>query len=258
VILKSKEIWVSLTTNKHDTVILPQLSEAREIPRPSGAREPLKVNVYERVSKQVAQLVPIFPYDDAGAIVPCAAVMWGGPEREHGQYFHWNTASEVVITWGSNNAMLSTGQIMATQKYHGVNSFLKDEKDPEAFVIVTVTQRQSTEEGQKEAMVAKCQECKQEMIRHEYDAGPFGAPDFDPARFGREDDFIRQFSTQAGSSEFAAIRNSAEGRTCPGCGFENVPLPTEPWNWTRMVKQTRIVNSAYHALTAAAEAERTA
>ncbi|MGC0239417.1 hypothetical protein [Arthrobacter sp. SD76] len=209
------------------------------------------MNVYERISKQVAQLVPIFPYDDAGAVVPCAAIMWGG--REHGHYFHWNTVSEVVVCWGSNEAMLTTGQIMATQKYHGVNSFLKDETNPDAYVMVTVTQRQSTEAGQREAMVAKCQGCKKEMLRHEYAAGPHGAPDFDPERFGRADDVFRQFSTQVGSSEFADMRNSDEGRTCSECGYVNAPLPIDPWNWGRQVQQTRLVNSGFHAMRVLAE-----
>lgn len=247
---------MSVTVEDRETVLLPELSESRQIPAPTGAREPLKVSIYERVAKQVAQLVPIFPYEDAGAIVPCAAIMWGGPEREHGQFFHWNTVSEVVVTWGSNNAMLATGQIMATQKYHGVNSFLKDERDPEAYVIVSVTQRQSTEEGQREAMVAKCQGCKKEMIRHEYAAGPVGAPDFDPERFGAPDDYIHQFSTQVGSMEFGVIRNSDEGRACPLCGHENSLMPLEPWGWSKLVTQTRLVNAGRHALEAAAAAER--
>jgi hypothetical protein len=247
---------MSSIAQERGTVALPELAETREIPRPTDVREPMKVSIYERASKQTAQLVPIFPYDDAGAIVPCAAIMWGG--RAHGQYFHWNTVSEVVVTWGSNEAMLATGQIMATQKFHGVNSFLKDENNPDAFVLVTVTQHQSTEAGQKEAMVAKCESCKKEMIRHEYDAGPVGAPDFDPFRFGKPDDVFHQFSTQVGSSEFAEIRNSAEGKVCPHCGHENSLLPWEPWNWSRLVKQTQLVNEAYHALTSLAEEEQAA
>ena len=31
-----------------------------------------------------------------------------------------------------------------TQQLHGVNSFLRDEKDPEAFAVMTITQHQST------------------------------------------------------------------------------------------------------------------
>ena len=239
---------MSSTIERDTTAVLPRLEETRQIANPTDQREPMKVSIYERASKQAAQLVPIFPYDDAGAIVPCAAILWGGEDRAHGQFFHWNTVSEVVVTWGSNEAMLATGQIMATQKFHGVNSFLKDEKNPDAYAVVTVTQHQSTEAGQKEAMVAKCQGCRTEMIRHEYDAGPAGAPDFDPNRFGKADDVIRQFSTQVGSWEFAEIQKTPEGLICPHCGHQNSPLPREPWGWDRLVAQTRIVNDAYHAL----------
>ncbi|MDJ0105517.1 hypothetical protein QM646_03815 [Rhodococcus erythropolis] len=244
---------MSQTVEKVTSV--PELSATQRISPPSGKREPLKVSVYERMSKSAAQLMPIFPYDDAGALVPCGAIMSGGPEKEHGHFFHGNTVSEVVVTFGSNEAMLQSGQIMATQKFHGVNSFLKDEKNPDGFVLVTVTQHQSEEAGQKEAMVAKCQSCKKEIIRHEYDAAPEGAPDFDPTRFGNADDVFRQFSTTVGSSEFADLRNSDEGRVCEHCGHVNTPLQTDPWGWFRLVEQTRIANAAYHALASVAQEE---
>jgi len=241
-------------TEVAEAVGIPELSATRRIPKPTGKREPLKVSVYERMAKAAAQLIPLFPYDDAGSIVPCGAVMWGGPDKDHGHFFHANTVSEVAVTYGSNEAMLESGSIMATQKYHGVNSFLRDEKNPEAFVLVTVTQIQSTEAGQEEAMVAKCQKCKKEIVRHAYSAAPEGAPDFVPEQFGgRKDDVIRQFSTMVGSAEFAVIRNSDEGRTCKNCGHVSTPHNTDAWRWANMVAQTRVANAANRALAEAAE-----
>ncbi|WP_063043410.1 hypothetical protein [Nocardia pseudovaccinii] len=237
-----------------EAVRIPELSATRRIPGPTGKKEPLKINVYERMAKAAAQLMPLFPYEDAGSIVPCGAVMWGGPDKDHGHFFHANTVSEVAVTFGSHEAMLESGSVMATQKYHGVNSFLRDEKNPDAFVLVTVTQLQSTEAGQEEAMVAKCQKCKKEIVRHAYSAAPEGAPDFDPEQFGgREDDVVRQFSTMVGSAEFAEIRNSDAGRTCQNCGHVSTPHNTAAWRWANMVSQTRVVNSAHRALTDAAK-----
>jgi hypothetical protein len=202
---------------------LPTMEPTRRIPGPDGKREPMKASIYERMSKAGANLMPIFPYDDAGAIVPCGTVMFGGEDRDHGHFFHGN------------------------------NSFLRDQTDPNAFVVATITQRQSEEAGQHEELVAKCKNCKQEIVRVEYAAGPPGAPDFDPTQFGRVDDKYHQFSTLAGSREFIAHRNSDEGRTCKNCGHVNDVFPEGPWGWHRLVDQTRVVNAAFHELRTKAE-----
>ncbi|WP_285032729.1 hypothetical protein [Mycolicibacterium sp. lyk4-40-TYG-92] len=240
-------------TDVVETGQIPEMNPTRRIPPPDGRREPMKASVFERMAKSAANLMPIFPYDEAGAIVPCGTIMFGGPDRDYGHFFHGNSVSEVCVTFGSNEAMLQSGSIMALQKFHGVNSFLRDQNDPEAFVVATITQRQGEEAGQNEALVAKCKKCKQEIVRLEYPAGPAGAPDFDPTRFGKADDVYHQFSTLAGSSEFVAIRNSEDGRTCSNCGHVHDLFPNDPWGWQRMVDQTRVVNASYHQLRAKAE-----
>ena len=239
---------MSIVEEARQTARIPELTETSNLRPPTGEREPLKVNIYERMSKSNAQLMPIFPYDEAGTMVPCGAMLYGGEERPHGHFFHWNTVSEVLVSWGTHDAMIPSGAIMATQPFHGVNSFLRTETDPNAYALVTITQRQSDEAGQREALTAKCQNCRKNLIVHEYDAGPFGAPDHDPERFGRADDVYRQFSTQVGGVEFVEMRNSEEGRTCKECGFVNAEFPTAPWGWDRLVNQTRVANAAYHSL----------
>jgi hypothetical protein len=219
------------------------------IPPPDPSREPLKVNFYERMSGAGSQLMPLFPYDDAGSIVPCGAVLWGGPDKEYGHFFHGNSVAEVVVVYGSHQAMLASGQIFATQPLHGVNSFLRDEKDPEAFAVMTITQHQSESGDQRETLLARCQKCKAELARVDYDATPHGVEGHDPTRFGSADDRVRQFATTAGSEEFEALRNSDEGRTCSECGHVNPAFPTRQWGWWRQVEQTRVVNNAYRALT---------
>ena len=231
------------------------LEDTRRIPPPDPDREPLKVNVYERMSKAAAELTPLFPYDSAGSIVPAGAVMTGGPDVEYGHFFHWNTVNEVAVTYGSNKGMLAPGQIFVTQQLHGVNSFLRDQKDPEAFIVMVITQHQSSSGDQSEALIARCRKCKAVLVRTEYDATPHGLPGYDAKRYGSDEDPVRQFATLAGSADFIRARNSDEGRTCSECGHVNDPFPAERWGWERTVSQTRAVSAAFHTMTQAGSAE---
>src|SRR4029450_1363566 len=146
----------------------------RRIPPPSGPREPLKVNVFDMMTGAACQLLPLFPYPDAGATVPCGAVFTGEPDdAEFGHFFHYNTVEEVAVTFGANEAMLQTGQVFVTQQLHGVNSFprhapvphqrhgansfLRHPADPEAFILMTITQHQAEDGDQSEAMLFRCQ-----------------------------------------------------------------------------------------------------
>ena len=235
------------------SVALPDIVETRHIKPPTGEREPLKVSVFERMSKANAQLLPIFPYDEAGTMVPCGAVLYGGQDRSHPHFFHWNTVSELLVAWGSNEAMIATGSLMATQPFHGVNSFLRDEKKEGTFVLVTITQRQSSEAGQREALTAKCESCKKDILKFEYDSAPHGAPDFDAAIYTDATDVFRQFSTQWGGVEFARQRNSDEVRTCQHCGHENPVFDMSAWGWDRLVNQTTVTNAAFQSLQASAK-----
>jgi hypothetical protein len=184
--------------------------------------------------------------------VPCGAVLVGGPDMEYGHFFHWNTVNEVVVTYGANKAMLAAGQVFVTQQLHGVNSFLRDEKDPEAFALMVITQHQSTSGDQREAILARCKKCKAELARHDYDATPHGLPGYDPDSYGADDDPVRQFATTYQSVEFVALRNSDEGRTCAECGHVNDPFPAERWGWARQAYQTRAASAAYRTLVEAA------
>jgi len=51
----------------------------QSISAPSPNRSPLKVNVYEFAKDPATTLAPLFPYFDAGSIVPCLSVFRGGP-----------------------------------------------------------------------------------------------------------------------------------------------------------------------------------
>ncbi|MFI1379906.1 hypothetical protein [Embleya sp. NPDC020886] len=228
------------------------VEETRKIPPPDPDREPLKANVYERMAKAAAQLTPLFPYDHAGAIVPCGSVIIGGPGQDYGHFFHWNTACEVIVSYGSQGSALDSGQVMAAQKLHGVNSFLRDQEDPDSFGVIVVTQHQSRDGDQSEAMIARCAKCASEIVRHAYDATPSGLPGFDAEHHGGEDDPVRQFATMVGSVEFARLRNTDVGRTCAECGHVNDEFPDTPWGWARQVAQTRTAIQAHRVLRGAA------
>lgn len=244
---------MSTVIDEPGVAALPAIERSRHVPPPSGPREPLKVSVYERMSKSSAQLMPIFPYDGAGAIVPCGAVLYGGADKSHGHFFHWNTVSELLVAWGCNEGMIPTGSLMATQPFHGVNSFLRDEKVAGTYMLATITQRQSSEAGQREALSAKCEKCKQDILKFEYPAAPEGAPDHDPTAHGGQDgDIFPQFSTMWGSQEFVKMRNSDEVRTCKNCGHENYMFNQTPWGWNVLFEKTTIANDAYRSLEAAA------
>ena len=88
------------------------------------------------------QLKPLFPYLHPGAMVPASALLIGGPDADYGHFFHHNTQHEIVITLAANGAMLTTGQLFVGALIHGVNSFLKNEKDPKSFATFVITQVQ--------------------------------------------------------------------------------------------------------------------
>lgn len=225
------------------------------IPEPDGRRAPLKSNVFDRMATANCELLPLFPYFDSGAIVPCGAILRGDPKVEFGHFFHFNTASEVVVVFGANNALLSTGQIYATQPLHGVNSFLRDPEDADAFALITITQHQAETGDQNEAVIFRCSKCHNELLRFDYDAAPPGSPGADPTRFGQApDDYLPMFATLWGGTEAAAQFDSEQVRTCDKCGHVNDRYPIETWGWQRYVAQLRTANDCRRALDAAAGA----
>ena len=224
---------------------------SRRIPPPSGDKEILKANIYDRMQSGNAQLLPLFPYFGEGAVVPCGAILRGEPGADWGHFFHWNTVDEVVVVYGGRGGLLQTGQIFATQKLHGVNSFLKDPTDAESFLLLTITQHQSVGAPQQEAVIFRCGKCTETLLRFEYDAPPLPAR----AERGPDADPHPAFTTVVRSWEAAAAFNADEARrTCPQCGTVNPPFPAERWGWGTYAAHSRTVNAARRALDEAAGA----
>lgn len=228
---------------------------SHRIPLPSTHREPLKVNVFDFLSGASCQLQPLFPYHDAGSMVPCGAVFTGDPEdSDFGHFFHSNTVQEVAVNFGANNGMLKSGQIFVTQQVHGVNSFLRDPADPAAFILMTITQHQSEEGDQGEAIFFRCQKCHEELLRHAYNATPKGSEGYDPTQWGGSvDDELPPFVTVWGTNKAAVDYNDESVRTCSKCGHVNSRHPHHKAGWQRYLNQVRSAELAKRALRAEAQ-----
>jgi hypothetical protein len=227
----------------------PAARPARRIPPPAGDKEVLKANVFERMQSGNTQLLPLFPYCGEGDLVPCGAILRGEPGADWGHFFHWNTVDEVVTVFGGSGGLLHTGQVFATQKLHGVNSFLKDPNDASSFLVLTITQRQSVAEPQQEAVILRCGQCAEQLVRFDYDAPPLPPAD----RRDPDPDAHPPFTTIVKSWEAVAGYNADETkRQCPKCGAANPPFPLARWGWGQYAAQSQTVNAARRALDAAA------
>ncbi|MGH7072977.1 MAG: hypothetical protein ACREFD_02085 [Stellaceae bacterium] len=201
------------------------------IPPPRADRPPLRVNVFETMQHSNTQLVPLFPYLHPGAMVPAGAMIIGGPDAGYGHFFHHNTQDEVVLALAANGAVLATGQVFVGARIHGVNSFLKNEKDPKSFAIMVITQRQVESGPQTEACSLRCEKCHEEIYLKEFDATP-------PVDALEGDHpFV---SIAAMPALFAEFNNDAARRVCPKCGHANKPFPVAAWGWDKYAAQSEI------------------
>ena len=114
------------------------------IPPPDGAREPLKVNVYERMQHANTQLVPLFPYYGPGAIVYSGALFRGGPGYDVGHFFHNNTVTRSRSCGVRTVRCSRPGASWRTPNLHGVNSFLRDPESPDSFLLITICSARAT------------------------------------------------------------------------------------------------------------------
>ncbi|MDP4511793.1 cupin domain-containing protein [Nonomuraea turcica] len=215
------------------------------IPLPGRDKEVLKINVFERGMSLNTQLAPMFPYVGPGDLVPTACLLRGRPGEEYGQFWHENSQEEVTYAFGSNLAMLPAGSLVVAPKIHGVNSFLKEPHNPDAFLFLVIVQRQSdadaNPEDQYEAIHLRCEECQEMLLRHVFSADPTRPQDHG----GHEDDRYPAFATVHGAVVAAEkFNNDEELRTCGKCGHLNAPFPAATWGWHHYVSQSRLVNTA--------------
>jgi hypothetical protein len=209
------------------------------IPPPRADRPPLRVNVFEAMQHGNTQLMPLFPYLHPGAMVPAGAMIIGGPEADYGHFFHHNTQDEVVLALAANGAVLATGQVFVGARVHGVNSFLKNEKDPKSFAIMVITQRQADSGPQTEACSLRCEQCHEEIYFKEFDATP-------PVDALESDHpFV---SVAVLPDLFAEFNGDAARRVCGKCGHVNKPFPVAAWGWDKYAKQSQTAIAGREAL----------
>ncbi|MBV9121258.1 MAG: hypothetical protein JOZ39_11165, partial [Chloroflexi bacterium] len=212
----------------------PNASHRIAPPRPE--RPPLTANIFEVMSRANCELIPLFPYFHEGAMVPGGSIFRGGKDVDYGHFFHSNSVDEVAMVFGSSGAHVQPGQVYALSRVHGVTSPLRDDADPDSFQVGVITQRQSTGEGQSEAVLFRCKKCGEELYRHDYGADPL--PD-------EHDLPYPGLGTIAGTVAAAESYNAAtERHTCPKCGTLNPPFPIDSWGWRRYVEQGDTVNRA--------------
>jgi hypothetical protein len=224
------------------------------IPPPTRDKEVVKVNAYERAMTLNSQLVPVFPYTGPGDMAVCAVTLRGRPGEEYGQFFHENSQEEITYTFASNLAMVPAGMLIVAPKFHGVNSFLQEPHNPEAFLHQIIVQRQveadAGPEAQREGIHIRCPECQEFLLRHTFDAGP-GNPE---EHGGREGDRYPVFPTVYQAVQATEkFNNDVNLRTCGKCGHVSPPFPVSTWGWRHYVSLHRAVNSGRTEMIAAAD-----
>ncbi len=210
-----------------------------DIPAPRPDRPPLHSNAFDVAQGSNTQLKPLFPYLHPGAMVPASALLIGGPDADYGHFFHHNTQHEIVVTLAAQGAMLTTGQLFVGALIHGVNSFLKNEKDPKAFATFVITQVQSESGVQTEACSLRCEKCHEQIFFKEFDATP--RPDSTEANFP----FV---SVAVLPGLFAEYNNDPARHVCAKCGHVNRDFPVAAWGWDKYADQSAAAITARRTL----------
>jgi len=220
---------------------------------PAPNRPPLKANIFAVARSSGGTLFPMFPYVEEGSIVPTTALVWGRPNGTYGQFIHENTEDEVAIIFGAAGAVerSGTGIVRVGNKTHPVGGFLKNEDDPDDFVLISITVRQSEGRTQREAVWFPCQACKKEIDRIDFDAKP---PELD--RQGKTDNLLPLETIIQSGAVAERFNKDEQSRTCRHCGHVNAPFPTERWGWATYTNQTKAATEARRAFSAAAEVHR--
>jgi len=220
----------------------------RSIPKPDPEREPMKANVYRLVQASPTALVPLFPYLDEGAIVPCAATFSGGPGKRYGRFQHFNTVDEVAVMFGASGQLSrGSGLVRVGPKLHMVQAPMENSEDPANAGVTVITQRQAIGKEQREEYRFVCEKCDRRLFIHALDATP-------PKR-GTQAPGIAPFITLAGSYEAARLYNADEaGRLCKHCGHQNPPFPLENWAWDFHISQSQLADVGAKSLAAAQQA----
>ncbi len=209
-----------------------QAAPAPEITPPpiDGDKVPVRVNAFEFLRHANSALLPMFPYDEPGSIMPCGGIFRSGGGKDFSAFQHLNTVDEIVICFGSNGTQLRPGQVAAGPRKHHVSVPFSDPDNEEHFVMMTITQRQAEKgETQHEEHTFFCEKCQEPLV-HEGMNAYTGDVDVPPERKGYSQPSMTIRQTLAVARQLDA---SEEARTCKACGHVNKPFPYELWGWNR-------------------------
>lgn len=206
------------------------------MPPPKPGKPPLKVNLFQVVQGSNVQLLPLFPYEGPGDIVPCAVGRRTLAGEDQGSFWHENTVDEVMVCFGGNGRV-RTGEVRVGPREHGVGGAAPPS---ETFTVNCVTQRQLETGRQTEAMTFSCEQCSRPVFRHEFDAQP---------KAGADAHGVHPLPTTQGSYTATMLWNeSEERRTCSACGHLNKPFPIHFWGWDQYMRKTGVAQDALRLL----------
>ncbi len=219
------------------------------IPKPTGDKEPLKTNVYQLTHLANTALAPLFPYVDAGSIVPGTSCFEGGPGKHYGRFQHFNTVDEIALTFGARGSRRGGGVLRVGPKLHMVSGPFQDPENPENVAIAVVTQRQAVNGKQREEIRFVCDKCDRMLYREEI---PIPVPKRGSQK--KELGPHAAFATPAESyNATKRFNDNLDARTCKHCGHVNPPFPVEAWGWEKYIQQKQIADRAYSAMVEAAQ-----
>ena len=207
-------------------------------------KAPRKVNVFEGMTAHQGMLeqLPLFPYFGPGDIVPTAALSLSLPDMPRVHFYHYNDLPEVILTMAGDGALLAPGQLYLQQGTHGVTTFLRNGRAPEAqsYQLSLIILRMKKEGPQNEAFVLRCHACNEIVFRMDRDVwkGPERPyyPELANVRFYAD----------------AADAFNAEPRACPKCGAAQERFPVDLVGWRRYAQYVELANRARAGLEAAA------
>jgi hypothetical protein len=193
------------------------------IPAPDPAQPPMISNVFHAVRSANTKLMPMFPYAEAGCLVPGASVFSGGKGSGIGVFTHTNSVDEVAIAFTTVGSGIRTGEVFVGAREHMVGAFFHEEEADQNLIVIVVVQRQS-EAGvaQHEGLSFICGKCQAPLSRVEYPAKSDHAGG----------DAAAALETLTQGAIWAREFNASEDlRTCGKCGHVNPPFPLRVWGW---------------------------
>ena len=232
----------------------------RAFRQPPTPTEPLRVNVYEFTRNAPTALNPMFPYLGPGCMVPCTALHDAAYAGPMGYFLHENTVDEVNVNFGARSSFRRPGAVFVGPHHHGVGDkppahshgvgMKPGQSDlPDMVSISVITQRQSVDIPQREAMTLVCERCDTILVRHPYEAHE--VPEPVEGAWSAEILGLPTISQDAYLTD--RFNDDAGLRTCRDCGHVNPPFPAAYWGWPVYRRRTQAVVLARSLMARAGE-----